>query len=35
MTNMDMVKELFDTIKTEKEMMWLDLTKKEEQLTTG
>ena len=28
MTNMDMVKELFDTIKTEKEMMWLDLDKK-------
>ena len=28
MTNMDMVKELYNTIGTEKEMMWLDLDKK-------
>lgn len=28
MTNMDMVKELFETIETEKEIMWLDLDKK-------
>ena len=28
MTNMDMVKELYNTIGTEKKMMWLDLDKK-------
>ena len=28
MTNMDMVKELYNTIDTEKEMMWLDLGKR-------
>ena len=28
MTNFDMVKELYNTLNTEKEIMWLDLNKK-------
>ena len=36
MTNLDMVKELYNTLNTEKEMMWLDLDKKNEvQLMIG